>query len=101
MPEMIVAVDLIRENRRIAISEIAVEIKISVVFVHTIAAEEVHYGKDERWIPRHLTPEITEQQWDVFCASRTVRAGGRDFFEGHNYRKLILLALFHTGKQTR
>jgi hypothetical protein len=37
----------------------------------------------------------------VFCASRMVQAGRRDFFEAHNYWRWILRALFHTGKQTR
>jgi hypothetical protein len=45
-PEMIAAVDdLIRENRRIAISEIAKEMKISVGSAHTIIGEELHYRK--------------------------------------------------------
>jgi ribosomal protein S25 len=66
-PEMIAAIDdLIRENRSIKISEIAVEMKINVGSAHTIG-EELHYRKIcARWIPRHLTPEIKEQRWDVY-----------------------------------
>jgi hypothetical protein len=42
-PEMIAAVDdLIRKNRRIKISEIAMEIKITAGSAHTIVGEELH-----------------------------------------------------------
>ena len=53
MPKMIAAVDLIRENRHITISEIAMEMKISVGSAHSIAAEEEHYRKVcAWWIPK-------------------------------------------------
>jgi ribosomal protein S25 len=43
---MIAAVDdLIQENRHITISEIAMEMKISVGSAHTIIGEELHYRK--------------------------------------------------------
>jgi histone-lysine N-methyltransferase SETMAR len=64
---MIEAVDdLIRENCRISINEIAMEMKISVGSAHTIIEEELHYRKIfSRWIPRRLTPEIKERRQDV------------------------------------
>jgi hypothetical protein len=58
---MIAAVDLIRGNHHITISEIAMEMKISGGSVHTIVGEELHYRKIcAQWIPRRLTPEIKE-----------------------------------------
>jgi ribosomal protein S25 len=44
MPEIIAAVDdLIGENHRITISEIAMQMKISVRSARTIIGEELHY----------------------------------------------------------
>jgi hypothetical protein len=58
--------DLIREICPITISEIAMELKISVVSVHTVVAEELHYTEAcERWIPTRLTPEIKKRRTDM------------------------------------
>jgi hypothetical protein len=78
---MIAAVDLIRENRHITISEIAMEMNISGGSVHTIVGEELHYIKIcARWIPRRFNTRNQGMTSEcVFCASRTARAGRRDF----------------------
>lgn len=70
-PEMIAAVDLVRENRRIAISEIAMEMKI-VLVLHTpslqrscITEKFVHGG-----FPGVLTQEIkNDDGMRVLCFS--------------------------------
>lgn len=56
---MIAAVDLVRET--------AMEMRISVGFAHTIAAEEEHYRKVcVWWIPRR-NPEINDDEMCVLC----------------------------------
>jgi hypothetical protein len=62
MPEMIAAVDdLTRENCCITISEIAMEMEISVGSAHTLVAEQLCCRKVcVQWIAKRLTPEIKE-----------------------------------------
>lgn len=61
-PEKIEAVDnLIRQNRRFTIDEIASEVSISHGSVSTIIHEQLGYRKVyARWVPRGLTPEMKE-----------------------------------------
>jgi histone-lysine N-methyltransferase SETMAR len=77
---MIAAIsDLMRENRRIAISKTAMEMKTGVVSAHTIVAEELYYRNvSERCIPRRLTPEIKKRRRDVcrcFSHGRSSKEG--------------------------
>jgi hypothetical protein len=73
-------------NRRITISETAMEMKISAGSAQTIVAEELHYRKVcARWIPRRLTPEIKDRRWDV---SSTILA--RYEQEGETFLKRII-----------
>ncbi|GBL99187.1 hypothetical protein AVEN_140658-1 [Araneus ventricosus] len=54
---MISALDeLIRQNRRIIIREIAVELSISKVTVHHIIHKKLGSGKDcSQWVPKHMS----------------------------------------------
>ncbi|GBO36341.1 hypothetical protein AVEN_223931-1 [Araneus ventricosus] len=48
--------DIIRQNRRIAIREIAVELSISKGTVHHIIYKKLGYGKVcAQWVPKHLS----------------------------------------------
>ena len=70
--EMIAAIsDLMRENRRIAISKTAMEMKTGVVSAHTIAAEELYYRNVSERCKFALEPAQTRSHkrsfYSFFC----------------------------------
>ena len=58
--------NVVRENRRVTVKEVASVLDISVGSAHHIIHDELKFRKVcARWVPKRLTPEMKERRVDA------------------------------------